>query len=96
MSNLYFEIDIKKKFLRVIDESDSGLVLEALHRGGLFFWESDDDVLLGFASDADMIAQMLRRENMDKDAEKALLALDQERDTVKDLLNWLRGRWGRH
>ena len=43
-------LDIKINYFRsrnsilILDESDSGLVFEALQKGGLFFWEDPENV----------------------------------------------------
>ena len=51
MSSLDIKINYfpSRSSILVLDESDSGLVIEALQKGGLFFWEEPENVMVALA-----------------------------------------------
>ena len=77
-----------------MDESDSGLVIEALQKGGLFFWEEPENVMAGFGlENGDMTERLQGRENFDAHASDALETIQSRHEDVKQCLLGLFRCW---
>eukprot|EP00944_MAST-04C_sp_MAST-4C-sp1_P015987 g15987.t1 len=96
MSSLDIKINYfpSRSSILVLDESDSGLVIEALQKGGLFFWEEPENVMAGFGlENGDITERLQGRENFDAHASDALETIQRRHEDVKQYLLGLFQCW---